>query len=171
MHGRHEWFLHAREGLTGWLRGARYRDATAGTRTATRSRASAATPPAGIFACSFSSQRRQAAVAADCLRLAGVPLAFLQEARFGGACERLALLAHGSAPAGFLREREGEIQRQHQGGQQNAFHVAPPSLRIGSFKPNGCGLYDMIGRVREWTSIAKRPARRRHLAMRPPHRG
>jgi hypothetical protein len=32
MHGRHEWFLHAREGLTGWRRGARYRDATAGSR-------------------------------------------------------------------------------------------------------------------------------------------
>src|SRR5262249_4443875 len=63
---------------------------------------------------------KRPAVAADCLRLAGVPLAFLQEARLGGACERLALLAHGSAPAGFLREREGKIQRQHQGGQQNA---------------------------------------------------
>src|SRR5262249_11829823 len=114
---------------------------------------------------------KRPAVAADCLRLAGVPLAFLQEARLGGACERLALLAHGSAPAGFLREREGEIQRQHQGGQQNAFHMAPPSLRIGSFKPNGCGLYDMIGSVGGWRSIPKPPAGRRPLAMRPPHRG
>jgi hypothetical protein len=44
-----------------------------------------------------------------------------------GACERLALPAYGSALAGFLREHEVEIQREHKRRQQNT----TPSTRPG----------------------------------------
>src|SRR5262249_5032834 len=38
--------------------------------------------------------------------------------------------AHGPALAGSLRGRGGEIQRQHQGGQQNTSQMSPPSLGV-----------------------------------------